>query len=130
EDMRQIEPWVLHEKLIPNQRSQFFEGKGRAVLLQDRVAWIRNMFDMAMDQYPRHEPVRKKVKVLREEIEKGLQGVDLKTTQKRLGAVAQAMEQLMKSELSGAVYEDLIHLKSLHSRYQNYAQWLKQNTAR
>jgi hypothetical protein len=41
------------------------------------------------------------------------------------------MDELMdKQELSGPVYEDLIHLKSLYSRYRNYAAWLKQSAAR
>jgi MoxR-like ATPase len=34
-----------------------------------------------------------------------------------------------KTELSGPVYEDLIHLKSMYSRYQNYAHWLKEHAA-
>ena len=42
--------------------------------------------------------------------------------------VGQLMDELVtKSELSGPVYEDIIHLKSIYSRYQNYAHWLKQN---
>lgn len=127
EDVRQIVPWVLHEKLVPNGRSPFFEVKGKRALLQDRVAWIRGMLDAALAQFEQHEPLRKKVRDLREELEKGLQGVDLKTTQSRLNKVAALMAQLMKNELSGPVYEDLIHLKSMYSRYQNYAQWLKQD---
>ena len=34
---------------------------------------------------------------------------------------------MKKHELSGPVYEDIIHLKSMYSRYQNYAHWLKQS---
>jgi len=34
-------------------------------------------------------------------------------------------ELIEKSELSGPVYEDLIHLKSLYSRYQNQEIWLR-----
>ncbi|HSB60076.1 MAG TPA: AAA family ATPase [Vicinamibacteria bacterium] len=131
EDLRQIVPWVLHEKLLPNARSPFFEAKGRRTLLQDRVAWIRNMFDMTMEQYPRHEPVRKKVRALHGELEKGLQGVDQKAATARLNQVRQLLEQLVtKVELSGAVYEDVIHLKSMYSRYRNYLHWLQQNAAR
>ncbi len=127
EDLRQIVPWVLHEKLVPNARSPFFEAKGKRALLQDRVAWIRNMFDTAMEQLPKHEPTRRKVTALRRELDQGLEGVDLKTTEKRLGSVTALLEQLMtKSELSGPVYEDIIQLKSMYSRYQNYAHWLKQ----
>jgi MoxR-like ATPase len=126
EDLRQILPWVLHEKLQPNARSPFFEAKGQRALLQDRVAWIRNMLDMSLESYARHEPLRHKVRKEREVLDAGLTGVDLKTTAKRLGQVAALMKELVtKSELSGAVYEDLIHLKSMYSRYQNYASWLK-----
>ncbi|NPC73409.1 MULTISPECIES: AAA family ATPase [Corallococcus] len=128
EDFRQIIPWVLHEKLTPNARSPFFEAKGNKLLLQDRVAWIRNMFDMAMARYGTHAPVRQKVVALRAELDLGLSGVDLRTTEKRLSAVTVLMNDLMtRQELSGPVYEDLIHLKSLYSRYRNYATWLKEN---
>jgi MoxR-like ATPase len=127
EDLRQIVPWVLHDKLVPNARSPFFESKTSRGLLQDRVAWIRRMFDMAMEQHGRHEPVRKKVRALREELDQGLQGVPAKTVQQRLAQVVRLLEELVKKhELSGPVYEDVIHLKSMYSRYQNYAHWLKQ----
>jgi MoxR-like ATPase len=127
EDLRQIVPWVLHDKLVPNGRSPFFESKASRGLLQDRVAWIRRMFDVAMDQHGKHEPVRKKVRALREELDQGLQGVPAKAVQQRLGQVGRLLEELVKKhELSGPVYEDVIHLKSMYSRYQNYAHWLKQ----
>jgi MoxR-like ATPase len=131
EDIRQILPFVLHEKLVPNARSPFFEVKGKRVLLQDRVAWIRHMFDMAMEQYPKHEPVRRKVRALREELDQGLEGVVQKTAEKRIAQVTALMEQLVKGqELSGPVYEDIIHLKAMYSRYQNYVHWLKQSSPR
>src|SRR5215468_2327024 len=102
EDVRQIVPWVLHEKLVPNARSAFFEAKGKQALLQDRVAWIRNMLDMALESDPRHEPVRARVHKLREQIDAGLAGVDLKTAEKRVGAVTSLMKELTeKAELSG-----------------------------
>lgn len=128
DDVRQIVPWVLHEKLVPNTRSPFFEQKGRQALLQDRVAWIRNMLDMALESYPRHQPLRARVKAERELLDAGLVGVNLKTTEKRIGQVTALMKELTtKAELSGPVYEDLIHLKSMYSRYQNYAAWLRAN---
>jgi hypothetical protein len=131
EDLRQIIPWVLHEKLVPNTRSGFFEAKGKRALLQDRVAWIRNMWDTAMEQFGKHEPTRRKVTLLRVELDQGLEGVERKTVEQRLSQVKGLLEQLMtKHELSGAVYEDIIQLKSIYSRYHNYAHWLKQNAAR
>ncbi len=126
DDLRQIVPWVLHEKLVPNVRSAFFEEQKNAGLLQDRVAWIRNMFDMALDQFTHHENTRAEVVAFREELDAGLEGVDLKTVEARLGKVSAKLKQLMtKSELSGPIWEDVIHLKSIYSRYRNYASWLK-----
>ena len=128
EDLRQLVPWVLHEKLVPNARSPFFESKTSHGLLQDRVAWIRRMFDMALEQHGRHEPIRKKVRALRDELDRGLQGVPAKTVAERHAQVSRLLEELVKKhELSGPVYEDIIHLKSMYSRYQNYAHWLKQS---
>ncbi|MBJ6760475.1 AAA family ATPase [Myxococcaceae bacterium JPH2] len=128
EDFRQIAPWVLHEKLVPNARSPFFEVKGHRPLLQDRVAWIRQMFDMAGAQFDAHLPLRRKVDALRKDLDKGLAGVDLRTTEKRLAAVTALMNELLsRHELSGPIYEDLIHLKSMYSRYRNYATWLKES---
>jgi MoxR-like ATPase len=135
EDLRQLIPWVLHEKLVPNPRSPFFEAKGRAVLLQDRVAWIRNMFDMAMEQYARHEPVRKTVRTFRSEWFTPEGGVPPGTSPRealdRVNKSAALMADLLKKqELSGAVYEDLIQLKSMYSQYLNYSHWLKQTKAK
>ena len=131
EDLRHIVPWVLHDKLTPNPRSAFFEVKGKRALLQDRVAWIRSMFDTAMEQHERHEPARRKVRALRLELDQGLSGIDDKTVTRRLGQATSLMEQMMtRMELSGAVYEDIILLKSIYSRYQNYAHWLKENRRR
>lgn len=128
EDIRQILPWVLHDKLLPNPRSLFFDDPARRQLLQDRVAWIRNMIDMALDAYERHEPVRRQVHATRTLLEAGLQGVDLPSVEARIAAVTALMDDLMRThELSGPIYEDLILLKSIYSRYQNYAHWLKQN---
>ena len=99
------------------------------MLLRDRVAWIRAMFDQAMEQFAQHEPLRKKVRALQADLDRGLAGVDLKTTGKRIGQVTSLIDTMMgKTELSGPVYEDLIHLKSMYSRYQNYAQWLKEQS--
>jgi MoxR-like ATPase len=126
EDARQIVPWVLHEKLVPNTRSPFFEQKGRQALLTDRVAWIRNLLDMALESFPRHEPLRARVQAERARLDAGLAGVDLKTAEQRIGEVTALIKELSaQAELAGPVYEDLIHLKSMYSRYTNYATWLR-----
>ena len=97
EDLRQLVPWVLHEKLVPNARSPFFESKTSHGLLQDRVAWIRRMFDMALEQHGRHEPIRKKVRALRDELDQGLQGVPAKTVAERHAQVSKLLEELSGS---------------------------------
>ncbi len=84
------------------------------------------MIDMAFAAYPAHEPLRKKVRAERIQLDAGLEGMDAKTVDKRLRGVAGLMKELVdKAELSGPVYEDLIHLKSIYSRYRNYAEWLR-----
>ncbi|MBT3218948.1 MAG: AAA domain-containing protein [Proteobacteria bacterium] len=131
EDLRQIVPWVFHDKLVPNKRSPFFATDAGQMLLRDRVAWIRAMIDQALDDFERHESIRQDVRAMREELDQGLVGINAKTVAKRLGRIAGLMRKLLgKTELSGPVYEDLIHLKSMHSRYQNYAQWLRENQGR
>jgi hypothetical protein len=109
----------------------YFRGHGEVELEDVRQILPFVLHDMAMEQYPKHEPVRKKVRALREELDEGLQGVEVRAVEKRMAQITSLMEQLMKGqELSGPVYEDLIHLKSMYSRYQNYAHWLKQSGAR
>jgi MoxR-like ATPase len=128
-DARQIVPWVLHEKLVPNARSAFFMADGNKSLLGDRVSWIRNMLDMSLSWYDRQEGTKKGIRGLRDELDRGLAGIDLPTTEQRLGRITVLLQKLMNDELSGPAYEDLIHLKSMYSRYQNYAQWLRQSRA-
>lgn len=130
DDVAQILPWVLHDKLVPNPRSPFFLGKGKDVLLYDRVAWIREMFSSAMSRHGSHEPIRKKVQELAGDLNKGMEGLDLKTVENRMAKTASLLDSLLtKNELSGSVYEEIILLKSIHSRYQNYAQWLRQKSS-
>ena len=127
EDLRQMVPWVLHEKLTPNARSPFFEAKGNESLLHDRVVWIRDMFDAAMARFARHAPTRTRVTNLRLQLDAGLVGLPLKTVQERRGQVAGLLKELIETnELSGPIYEDLIHLKSMYSRYQNQEIWLRE----
>jgi MoxR-like ATPase len=130
EDVSQILPWVLHDKLVPNARSPFFLGRGRDVLLYDRVAWIRDMFSSALNRYSAHEPARRRVHELRDELNQGLEGLDIKTAESRMAKIASLLDSMLtRNELSGPVYEDIVLLKSIHSRYQNYAQWLRQKSS-
>jgi MoxR-like ATPase len=125
DDLRQILPWVLHEKLVPNKQSAFFDREERQRLLVDRVGWIRQMFDAAMTHFAAHEPIRNKVLALKNELDKVLEGVSVDQAQKLQRGIVQLLEELgKKAELSGAVYEDVVHLKAMYSRVQNYVNWL------
>ncbi len=125
EDMRQIVPWVLHEKLKPNHRSAFFADDDQQLLLGDRVAWIRQMMDRASEQYLTVVGMRQKVADTRNQLETGLDGVSLKEAKQRQKDVLALMTELLKEhEFSGFNYEMLQQLKAFHSRYKNYLVWL------
>ena len=53
EDIRQILPFVLHDKLQPDADSQFFETPGNETFRVDRNSWIRRMFDLSCAEYER-----------------------------------------------------------------------------
>ena len=77
-------------------------------------------------QLAAHEPIRKASAKLRALADQGLEGVGADEVKKRLRDVLVQIEQLTKkTELSGPVYEDLVQLKSIWSRYQNYLNWLE-----
>ena len=128
EDVRQILPYTLHEKLEPNRRGDFFaEGTGQG-FLRDKVPWIRQMWDLSMSQYDAAGRDRKNPgAALLAELEAGLEGVGLKTVTARMRVVEQEIAALCAGgELSAPVYEDLIRLKYIYMRYQNYLRWLAQ----
>ena len=56
EDLRQILPFVLHDKLKPDPDAPFFEAAGNAALRVDRVSWLRRLFDLTCAEYDRLEP--------------------------------------------------------------------------
>ena len=53
EDVRQMLPFVLHDKLAQNPDAPWFEGQGRAAYRIDHVSWIRNLFDLSCREYER-----------------------------------------------------------------------------
>jgi len=126
DDLRQLLPWILHEKLVPNPQSAFFDREERQHLLMDRVSWIRRMWDTSTAQFAAHEPIRKRILPLRTQIELGLEGVKAGEVRSRMSLVLDVLNDLSKkTELSGPVYEDLVQLKSIYSRYQNYLNWVE-----
>jgi hypothetical protein len=126
EDLRQILPFTLHEKLEPNRRGDFFQEPPGQGLLRDKVAWIRQMWDLAMAQFDRADRTRNdKGAALLTELEAGLEGVSAVDATARMRAVEAAITDLCQGgELSAPVYEDLVRLKYIFMRYQNYVRWL------
>jgi MoxR-like ATPase len=116
-DLRQIVPWVLFDKLKINPQSAFFQKLENKVLMTDRVSWIRQLFDRAMQQQAAYQRVRKPLLVLQQQTN-ALKGESTEgQSQKAIAAVQAAIEDLLgKNELNGPVYEDLLRLKSIYVR--------------
>ncbi len=116
-DLRQILPWALFDKLKLNAQSAFFQKAEHKVFVTDRVSWIRQLFDRAIQQHAAYAPVRRPLLGLEEEADAAgrLGRVEIEGRLRRIRA---AMEDLLKhNELNGPVYEDLVRLKHLHNRY-------------
>jgi MoxR-like ATPase len=121
DDVRQLLPWVLHDKLQPNLQSAFFQKVENQVLLTDRVSWIRQLFDRAAAQYAAYLPVRQPVLQLRREQDAGMDTLTTVEVRQRLAKVQQRIEDTVnKTELNGSVYEDLVLLKDIYVRYLDH----------
>jgi MoxR-like ATPase len=120
DDVRQLLPWVLHDRLPPNPQSAFFQKAENQVFLTDRVGWIRQLFDRAVTQHAAYAPVRKPTLELRVLVESGLGHAATAEVRRRQGLVkARVDEVLARQERNGPVHEDLVLLKGLYARCQN-----------
>jgi MoxR-like ATPase len=127
EDVRQILPFVLHEKLVPDPDAPFFDVPGQAIYRSDRVGWLRRLFDLSCAEYDRlNLDVDDPIAQLSAEFKQGLEGVAEKTVQARLTRIERLITEWSKGrKLYGHLYDDLLKLKYLHQRYTNYLRWLK-----
>ncbi|QIF03545.1 MoxR family ATPase [Roseimicrobium sp. ORNL1] len=127
EDIRQILPFVLHDKLVPDTDAPFFEQAGQRPLRTDRVGWLRKLFDLACAEYDRLDLDRADtVASLDEEFRRGLDGLSESEITSRLTRIERHINELAKArKLYGHLYEDLLKLKYLHQRYTNYRRWLR-----
>ncbi len=125
-DLRQIVPWILHEKLVPNPTSPFFDQTGNAVYRVDRVGWLRKAFDLACEEFARLDLDRDDpVAELDEAFERGLEGVPEAEVRKQLNAIETHLAKLAKAtKLYAHVQADVLKLKYYHQRYSNYLRWL------
>ncbi len=127
EDVRQLVPWVLHEKLVPNPTSPFFDQTGNAVYRVDRIAWIRRAFDLACEEYVRLDLDRADpVMAIDEVFDRGLEGVSEAEVRKQMAAIETHLAGLAKgTKLYAHVQNDVLKLKYYHQRYSNYLRWLR-----
>ncbi len=127
EDLRQIIPFVLHDKLTPDLEAPWFEAPGNAVFRIDRIGWIRRLFDLACSEYDRlnldkDDPVGE----LDKQFNSGLEGVSASEVRTRLAKIERLLTEWSKGrKLYGHIFDDLLKLKYLHQRYTNYLMWLE-----
>lgn len=127
EDLRQIVPFVLYDKLMPDLDSPFFEAPGNAFLRADRVSWIRRLFDLSCAEFDRlnldkDDPVS----ALDEEFSRGLEGLKETEVRARLVKIERLLAEWAQGrKLYGPMYDDVLKLKHLHQRYTNYLKWLQ-----
>jgi MoxR-like ATPase len=118
EDVRELLPWVLHDKLRPNPQGAFFQKAQNHVLLVDRVSWVRQLFDRAVAQHGAHRSVREPILEHQRHVEAGLGSASTVELRSRLSGVERRIDEVLrKTELNGAVYEDLLLLKRVHAAY-------------
>jgi MoxR-like ATPase len=127
DDLRQILPFVLHDKLVPDTEAPFFDVAANVAFRTDRVGWLRQLFQLACAEYDRldldHEDA---VAALEAEFGRGLDGVPEAETRVRLAKIERLIGEWAKGrKLYGHLYDDLLKLKYLHQRYTNYLRWLK-----
>lgn len=129
EDISQVLPFVLHDKLVQNSDAHFFEEEENRVYKSDRVGWIRKLFTLALAEYERLDLDRKdEVETLGQKFEQGLEGLSAKDTKVRLVEIEKAIDQMSKQrKLYGHMFDDLLKLKYLHQRYTNYYNWVVTN---
>jgi MoxR-like ATPase len=127
EDVRQVIPFVLHDKLQPDLDAPFFDAPGNAVLRVDRIGWIRRLFDLSTAEYDRlnldrDDPVAE----LDAEFSRGLDGVTEAEARKRLAKIERLLADWSAGrKLYGHLFDDVLLLKYLHQRYTNYLHWLR-----
>lgn len=116
-DIKQILPWALHDKLRPNPQSAFFHKVESRPYLVDRVSWIGQLFDTALQQYAAYRAIRAPILLLVEEEQRasGLTPAEMRAKQAAVRAAIDALA--VGQELSGPVYEDLVRLKHLYGRW-------------
>ena len=127
DDLRQVLPFVLRDKLTPDLDAPFFEAAGNEALRTDRVGWLRRLFELSCAEYERLDLDRDDpVGAWGEELDRGLEGLGEGEVRARLLKIERLIADRAKGrKLYGHLYDDLLKLKYMHQRYTNYLRWLK-----
>ena len=127
EDVRQIIPYVLHDKLAQNPDAPFFDQPGNAAFRSDYISWIRHLFDLSVKEFERldmdrEDPVGKMAEAFAE----GLEGVSEAEVRRRLVEIERVMgEWSRQRKFYGHMFDDILKMKYLHQRYTNYLRWVQ-----
>ncbi|NPU92440.1 MAG: ATPase [Gammaproteobacteria bacterium] len=127
EDLRQILPFVLNDKLRPDLDAPFFALPQNAAFRCDSISWLRHLLDLSNAEFERlgldhDDPVLQ----LDLEFAAGLEGLSESETRTRIGKIERLVAEWCKGrKLYGHIYDDLLKLKYLHQRYTNYLHWLR-----
>jgi MoxR-like ATPase len=127
EDLRQMLPFVLHDKLAQNGDAAFFEAEPNEVFRADRIGWLRQLFDQSCAEYERlgldrEDPVRAMLATFGE----GLDGLPSATVRGRLADIERVLRGWSDArKFYGHMLDDVIALKYLHQRYTNYLHWVE-----
>ncbi|OLR94520.1 AAA family ATPase [Actinokineospora bangkokensis] len=127
DDLRAVLPFVLHDKLVPDDQAPSFDEAANRAHRTDRVSWLRSLFDRACAEYDRLDlDVDDPVGVLLAEFDRGLDGVGEAEVTARLSRIESLLAEWARGrKLHGHVYDDALALKYLHQRYVNYRAWLR-----
>jgi MoxR-like ATPase len=126
EDVRQIVPFVLHDKLAQDSDAPFFDTSENAVFRSDKIGWIRRLFDLSCAEYDRLDRDRDDpVAQIEIEFDRGLEGVTESEVRNRLVKIERLLAEWSKGrKLYGHLFDDILKLKYFHQRYTNYLRWL------
>ncbi|MBI2378587.1 MAG: AAA family ATPase [Deltaproteobacteria bacterium] len=112
-----VAPYVFHDKLVPNAGSAYFEDPARKSLLIDRLSWIREVMQLAADQYGRHRKLESMVSAARAPIEERLGGMGATELKRHMVELKRVIQRLLtQEELGAAVREDVLKLRSTYER--------------
>ena len=110
-DVRQMLPWILFDRLRPNLQSPYFEQDEHKVLLHDRTTWIQTIFDIGVKQYATYQPIRDHVVACLASASDNEQPIAT-----RLSAIERQIAKLAgECELNGAVHADILRLRRIHA---------------